>query len=255
MKNFKKIIALCTLVTLCFTLTGCAFSTFDMTTPLAEQRAQHGIWGADKKTIIYNEQNYLLINYPGMLNFLNTQSIIVTEPDVPLLLREWQGDWLKRSEDDKFIINETGYGNTYYCREDCYEEYEKRFSSPLTSTFYGYEYYDEYWKTYFQKITDDDLALLMNIRNTTAAIDGNGGTAEQVDTPNYYTTDIIHYEQQGYSIVATIYNYSEDLLQRVPILTVFSRGDNLFISYNTSGLYPIPENLINQVRVIISKRL
>ncbi len=254
MKNIKKVIALCTLVILCFTLTGCAFSTFDMRTPLADQRAQHAFWGENNKSIIYNGQNYYPLRVDMELQFRQSKSVVVTEPNVPLLLREWNGDWVQCSQDNKFIF---GYGDTsvYYCREDCYEEYEKRFSSPFIPTVYCYEYYDEYWHPHFQKITDDDLALLMNIRNTTAAIDGNDNTAGQVDTPNYYTTDITHYEQQGYNTITSIYGFSEDLLQRVTKLTVFSRGDNLFISYNTNGLYPIPENLINQVRTIFSKVL
>lgn len=239
MKNFKKIIALCTLVTLCFTLTGCAFSTFDMTTPLAEQRAQHGIWvkkdidGRTRTTITYNSQSYLALSLGIELYITETLPIVVTEPDVPLLLREWQGDWLSRSADNQFIIDENGYGTTYYCREDCHEAYEKRFASPFIPTVYGYEY-DENWQTHFQKITNDDLTLLMSIKNATSAVDGND-TALTAPRHNYQAIDLT-YEEQPFATVAVIYGCSEDLLQRTPMLEVAEHKGELYVSYQCSTL-------------------
>ncbi len=252
MKNLKKMIALCALSVLLITLSGCAFSTFDMTTPLATQRAEHGIWQEKNKSILYQDNLYLRLEYTDYLYIDDLRSICVTAPDVPLLLREWQGDWLQCSEDGKLISDSNGYGNTYYCRKDCYKEYSERLSKPFKPAVYGYEYLNQDWETAFEKISAQDEKLLFDIRKTATPFTAPQDVFDVAASPN----DLKVYEGNGYGIVATIDACSEDLLQRKQAaISVLMQGKKFFLAFEGDKLYPVPEQNYEDIRRILSRLL
>lgn len=254
MKNRKRIIALCTLLALCFGLTGCAYSTFDLSTPLATQRAEHAVWGeknaaGEYDTILYGDHYYFRLKSSEELWVGGTRRIYVTESDVPLLLRQRDGNWMERTTDNRFIF---GYGEDliYYCREDCYEEIAARLSSPFKPDLYGYEYVDENYESGFEKISKEHQDLLFDIqKNTTPTKVASSEVFDVEASP----TDLKLYEGQGYGIVATVYGCSADLLQRREAVNVLMKEDKFFLVFADDLLYPVTKAQAKEIRLMLSK--
>lgn len=256
MKNKKRIIALCTLLVLCFGFAGCAYSSFDLSTPLATQRAEHAVWGeknaaGEYDSILYGEHYYFSLKSREELWLGETKRVFVTEADVPLLLRERDGDWMQRTTDNRFIF---GYGEdyTYYCREDCYEEFAARLSSPFKPDLYGYEYIDENYKSSFEKISKEHQNLLFGIQENATPIKVKPDEVFDVEAS---PTDLKLYEGQGYGIVATIYGCSKDLLQRREAVNVLMKEDKFFLAFSDDFLYPVTKAQAKEIRLILSKSL
>ena len=143
-KNFKKIIAILSVLTLLFSLCGCS--------TMEEIKATHAYFKADTTgVIIYQDTEYLAL--PKYENFSpnldDSLYIYITEEDEPMLLREYisLGDHVNISEDHNILI--CGYECVptprAYCRADVYDDMIKLLEQdhPLNGYCYQYSEWDE----------------------------------------------------------------------------------------------------------------
>lgn len=115
MKRFKKLVALALAVLLCVSLCGCQ--------ELEDMRAAHAFLQEDG-TIQWNGSTYRqLENVPEGFQFYGGNRVLVTLPDVPVLLSEAFGENFYADKDGVILHSwSQGVEEAFFCREDCYDE-------------------------------------------------------------------------------------------------------------------------------------
>lgn len=136
MRSTKRWIALALAVLMCLSLCGCQ--------ALEDMRAAHAVWQEDG-SILWNGQVYRpLENVPEEFQFHIEQWIMVTEPDVPVLLSDLAGDGWSVDADGILMHNRNYNGEeVYFCREDKHEEMLNYFQTNIELDTYFYNYWPE----------------------------------------------------------------------------------------------------------------
>lgn len=153
MKRITRIfLAILVLITMCLCLCGCD--------ELDTLRSEQAFWEQEGNydTIIYKGVKYKRFEledyYDTMYNSDEHKTIMVTDPDVPVLLSLSMGDAFTISDDGNFIHVDTfsyNYYNYYledepsfssniilnYCKEDIYEQVIKEVENGINFTGYG----------------------------------------------------------------------------------------------------------------------
>ena len=165
MKKMKKIVAIFLAVWMCASLCGCR--------QLDEMRAIHAIVREDG-TILWNDQVYLpLENVPETFAFQSENRLVVTKPDVPVLLSEMEGG--NFSMDKEGVILHTWYWEGYegyYCREDRHAEMTEYIRKGVNLNTYYYSYWsrkDDQMQHYY--LTDDQRLVVDKLMDETEFVD------------------------------------------------------------------------------------
>lgn len=156
MKKVTKLFALIVaILMMCLCLSGC-----DELDDLRKHHAKF-VKADDYSAVTLNGQLYKRISgditdLNPLYNSKNYEVISLTNPDVPVLLSDYYGDYLDISDNGIFMygyINEDGYyydsitgytGKSFevlYCREDKYEEVTQVIDDGIEYTKYGYGYW------------------------------------------------------------------------------------------------------------------
>lgn len=140
MKKLKRWCAVLAALMLCLSLCGCA--------ELDRMQAAHGVW-VDDKTIAWNGYTYTLLEgYWTDLNTNYSDSVYVTEPDVPVLLSELVGEDITVNNNGTLLSgyfedNFVGESERIYCRSDLLEWMEDAFINGYEIETYQFQYWDE----------------------------------------------------------------------------------------------------------------
>lgn len=136
MKKCKRWIVMALASVLCLSLCGCQ--------KLDDMRAVHAVWQEDG-SILWNGDVYRqLEDVPESLQFYVDQTVMVTESDVPVLLSDLLGDSF--TVDDSGVLMHNWHwngGETWFCREDKYEEMAEYFRLEVELDTYFYAYWPE----------------------------------------------------------------------------------------------------------------
>ena len=134
MKRYKRWIAALLVSLLCLSLCGCQ--------KLEDMRAAHAVWREDG-CILWNGAVYRqLKDVPENLQFYVEQTVVVTEADVPVLLSDALGTGFTVDGDGVLMHNwHWDGGETWFCREDKYEEFVAYFRSEVELDTYFYTYW------------------------------------------------------------------------------------------------------------------
>lgn len=154
-KTLKRIIAICLVVAFAFSLSGCT---------MEKLKANRATWNEDN-SITWQGSKYVFIEASDDIdldvNF--SDSISVTNTDVPLLLSDILGEIYYVTYDGKIL-----YDFTYsylYCREDSYDEISQALAEYGKFTKYFYAYYGEnvsLWGTRYY-LTEAETEVIENI--------------------------------------------------------------------------------------------
>ncbi len=162
MKKCKRWIAMALVSVLCLSLCGCQ--------KLDDMRAVHAVWQEDG-TILWNGDVYRqLEDVPESLQFYNDQTVMVTEPDVPVLLSDLLGDGFTVDENGVLMHNwHWDGGETWFCREDKYEEMAAYFRLEVELDTYFYAYWPEkngQAKETYYYLSDEEKDAIDTLLNT-----------------------------------------------------------------------------------------
>lgn len=160
--SVRLLLIMLTLIIAATSLCGCDL--------LDEARQAHGILTKDGSILLNNATYYLL---PTDANFYPPEMdvmIAITEPDVPVLLKDVLGTPAYMSQDEKFLYR-TQCEDAYYCRSDVYEGLIDRMNTEFVPDGYYYEYYtfveDEEnfygYKTNYYRLTDQQAGLINQV--------------------------------------------------------------------------------------------
>lgn len=163
MRKFKKLAALALAVLLCVSLCGCQ--------ELEDMRAAQAFLQKDG-TIRWNGNTYRqLENVPHGFQFFGDKRVMVTLPDVPVLLSEIYGENFS-ADKEGVILHSWHYGveEGFFCREDCYEEVAAYLQQEVKMDGYCYTYWDEegdlmYYLTDAQCAVVDHLITSLEFTN------------------------------------------------------------------------------------------
>ncbi len=255
MKQHKKLIILSILLVLCLSMAGCAYSAnFDTNTPLKEQRAKHAVWKELEKrdTIIYNDTEYRLLKHTDnmTLGYLPTRQLVLTAPNVPVLLREFFGDRVQVSEDGRFILDDYSYGYSYYCRADLYEELQARLDKEFVPEQYGYPYYGETSVDHFFTIDTADMNVIFDLLKTVEPLKIDDFPKEESFAS---PSDLELYGERGFEDETVIYGTSADLLQQKREMYVFSKAGAYYLTVDTVNIYPVPAEHTKMLDALCAK--
>lgn len=166
MKKFRKLLAVCCLVSLLLPLLcGCA--------ALDEARASQAFYDQEGN-ILWNGTVYKKLPY-GEYFTPSTgygNRIYVTESDVPVLLQEMFCEEKLIADEEGLILESLAdLDPGYYCREDRHAELSQRLQAPFAPDMVCYDYYAYDQKTgeYVDKLyrlTDEEWGVLKKILET-----------------------------------------------------------------------------------------
>ena len=259
MKRYKKIILLGSIALLCLSLAGCQGSG-RITAPLKNQRAEHAVWKEknDPSVILYNGAEYYPLPESSTLSYQGAcaRRIFLTNPDVPLLLRESEGNEIKISEDGKIILADHSYLNTFYCRADFFDEMQARLDKEFVPERYGYfnfhydmPYYSPDYEREFIELTNEQEALLFDTLKT--------ATPKEVSSfpkaERSGNSSIELYAERGFTQKAVIYGYSEDLLQEKEAMRIYELNGFYYLSDDTLNVHTVPAEHTLIVNAICAK--
>lgn len=165
MKRWVRILASAlTVLALCGSLCGCV--------ALDEARAGHAFWTEEGHIRLGESVYKKLPSYWALAPLMreDTTPVYVTEPDVPVLLREQYGSYLRCSKDGVFL---QGFfaEQVYFCREDRYAEVLSQIEAGFLPDSYGYSFFDYDPETgtseeVFYQLTAAERAAVDNVLNT-----------------------------------------------------------------------------------------
>lgn len=132
-KSFKRIIAVCLVLTFAFSLSGCT---------MASKRARQAFlnedgsieWQGSKYIVMEVSEDFYLDTYYA--DYIN-----VTERDVPVLLADFLGSMYYVFADDNLLYDD--WDGALYCKEDAYEEMYNEINKDTEYTKYYYEHYGD----------------------------------------------------------------------------------------------------------------
>ena len=170
-KRIKAIALLCAIAVLAVTLCSCR---------ALDSAREHQAFYKDSthNEIILGDQTYRKID-SGNKEFIFVEnhikyyeSFYVTEKDVPVLLASYNGETLKTNEDKSIVYTYDIYTydtdkETWYVREDLYDEYVYAIESAVLDHYY-YSYYDypedDYWNGGKETnvILNDEITEIIN---------------------------------------------------------------------------------------------
>ena len=221
-KALKRLSVLLLLGAMVFALCGCR--------ELDEMRAQQ-VFTREDGTIYIGDTHYLPLeasNYfdPSLGGFYHAYNL--TNPDVPVLLStQFRVGYLELTEDGRFV-NDL-HNNTWYCREDLFEEMQARNREPFIPDvlFYNYCGYDKNgeWKEMVYTLTLEEAAAIAEVVKGEPLKLGDGV---------YLGTD--------WAVGLT--EASEDLVFRYSGPSLCKAGNSLYINtYGEDGAttYQVPE--------------
>lgn len=221
MKKYKRWIAIALVFMLCLSLCGCQ--------KLEDMRAVHATWQEDG-TILWNGNVYRQIeDVPDTLQFYVEQEVLVTESDVPVLLSDILGTGFTVDKDGVLMHNWSWKGDeTWFCREDKYEEMATYFQMEVEMDTYFYTYWPEEngrsKETHYYLSDEEKNAIdtLLNELDFDEPEDDFFNTFEMTEFcvtlgrcdgkhlfAEHYVVEIVS-KQEGY------YLFSDGLLARVP---------------------------------------
>ena len=205
MKLFRRLFLVLLSLLVCLSLCGCR--------QLDEMKAKHAVWRKDG-TILWNGTVYRPL--PRRNFDLNgnrfTESINVTESDVPVLLSEDYGERFYGTEDGVFLYgykSDEEYTNhtREYCRADKYKEVRAEFDQMERLEGLCYDYYDQAdhtHKTYY--LTVEQQQSLYNIMEY-------GYSSQILSSDNVYSVDLYWhdpydlYRQSAFTLMSTGYAF------------------------------------------------
>lgn len=226
MKNAFKIFLCLILVTgLCFSLTGCNY--------LDNERKNHAFWQGeniklgDSEYIPLDECEYLNPEYEAM-----DDCIMVTEPDVPVLLSGFMGAEYSISKDGVFLFDFYDEEGFYYCRSDKYDEISERIKKGFKPDGYCYVY-SEYDET-----SDYDLENKYYVL-TQAEVNAVDSVISQVEP-----TVLPEIADVDYEYTISLDACSKDMLFKKYTYDLYLKGNTYYISYfddESIYLFTVPE--------------
>lgn len=222
----KKWIALVLVSCLLCGLCGC--------NALDEMRRNQAFYQSNG-TVLWQGSTYKRLTVPVLLSpEWNRETIIyLTEPDVPVLLStSVMNAMLFVSEDGRFIMEYTN-PDRVYCREDCFDEIQKRLFEAFKPEVYCYFYYTEdpatgEYEEQIYKLTEEQVEAVGLVRNTIEP------------------TVVGYYEKPQGSISVQLYACSEDLLLRQSTMEIVAAGAGYTLLVHRSQdkqAFPVPEGL------------
>ena len=171
MKKFRKLLAVCCLVSLLLPLLcGCG--------ALDEMRASQAFYD-EEGNILWNGTVYKKLPqgecFTPEIDYSNR--VNVTQRDVPVLLQEMFAEEVLKADSDDLILEKTYsyspgyYDEVYYCRADRYEEVAKRLEAPFAPDMVCYEYYvynpeTEEYEDKIYRLSDEEWGVLKKILET-----------------------------------------------------------------------------------------
>ncbi len=225
MKKYVKLLAMALiLVLLCGTLTGCI---------ALDQARQTQAFYTPERDILWNGSTYRLLPPCDELRpeYKNKIDLIhVTEPDVPVLLKDLFGMGATVAQDGLFL---SGYGG-WYCRADRYEEIAARITAGFTPTGYCFAYY--YYDEKLQEVVDDYYRLKPD---QSVAVEQILATV----TPNVLPANTSVYFDESIALELC----TDDLLFRRDVAELCADGDQYYLrKYSDKGqtiLYAVPQDM------------
>lgn len=240
MKNIKKLLLIITIVlTMCMFLGGC--------TQLDDMREQHAVWtvAGEDDSITYKGVEYKKLpppEYPNEYFFGYSNTIYVTDPDVPVLLSGSYGEALDISKDDIYIYgylfdNEYEYissgHDVYYCKAELYDEITAKAEEKIEYTKYAYLYYDDMTdfseiKAYY--LTDKEMETVDKIVSEEKPLENS-----DIYNNGYYLVDLQKFSDDGYFCKASYEIYGDD------------KGNYYLVDYTYSldeySVYSVPKEM------------
>ncbi len=162
----KRILCLLIAVLLCGSLVGCK--------ELDDARAHHAIMQEDG-TVLLNGKTYVPLPYHEDFNPLMdwVDLVAVTEPDVPVLLKDMFASLHFYSSDTSVLKDShiLGYNDTYYCLEEDAAELIARMEAgvQLSSIRYLYSHWDpeeEIWSEKVMRLTEEQVNAVKRVKAT-----------------------------------------------------------------------------------------
>lgn len=235
MKKATKLFALIVaILMMCLCLSGCD--------ELDDLRTHHAkfVKADDYSAVTLNGQLYKRISgditdLNPLYNSRNYEVISLTNPDVPVLLSDYYGDYLDISDSGIFMygyINEDGYyyesitgytGNSFevlYCRDDKYEEVSQIIEDGIEYTKYGYGYWtydeDDINSSELYEYEDDEYNYYLLSEEECDTIDEIIKNTEPIidaETPYdyYYLVMLDNISEDGYFSKESYEIYTDDL--------------------------------------------
>lgn len=190
--KLKRVIALACALLLCLGLCGCD-------PDLDALRKTHGNYTADRDIlldgVLYKQVTYPLLNPTCIYGYEG--NIFVAEEGVPLLVTMMEyDDTLYPSVDEKFLCPMWYEGDTFYVREDVYDEVTAQIEAEPTLDTYRYLTYDEYWTTKAFTLTAEQAAMLRTIWSEAEWEIGGGNGV--LDDPNYEQLEVVPCSTNGW---------------------------------------------------------
>lgn len=161
MKKWKRWIAILLMSVMCLSLCGCQ--------SLEDMRAAHAFWQEDG-SIRWNGNVYRrLDDVPDSFQLYTEHTVCVTEADVPVLLSDWLGDEFTADEEGVMLHSWYWEGEeTYFCREDKFEEMATYFQQDIELDTYFYTYWpvkDGKAETAYYYLSDEEKYVINELFN------------------------------------------------------------------------------------------
>ncbi len=236
MKTLKKLLALCLVLVICFSLSGCKF---------IEDIKESRITKVSSEVVEYKGKEYKVLPYCEYLwfDFTNyTEYFYIVEDDVPILLTSLYGKSSYFCDFKKILVTTDIKGNhTIYAREDIYDDIINRIESENYFDGYCFSYntYDKYSyvTTKYELISDEVSVALEEVITV--------GVHEDVDIEllyDYYVT--------------TISKCSNDLYFKENCMEIFQTSDYIYIAVydgEETPVYKVPEKYVEIITSLIDK--
>lgn len=159
MKKYIKLLSALALAA-CLCLSFCSCRQLD------QMKARHAKYSTVNGEIVVelNGNIYKRLSNKAKPVFLSEESVVITDPSVPVLLSNSYGDYCF-IDSDAVLMSGFDQEETFYCREDKFEQYNSALNNAVLD---HYGYYDDFYnsetgkyETKF-KVVGDDITEAVN---------------------------------------------------------------------------------------------
>lgn len=214
MKKITRFLSLIILLGILLSLCGCSY--------LDELRASRASLEEDGSVVLADGTKYLLLPeneyfYP---DFTDDSTIyFIDDEEIPLLLTDILGSWGYKSQDGRFLQDDSAIPQTY-CREELYDSIVDRMNNGFTPELYCYPYHGYTVYTFTPQQAEALESVLAN--------------QEPFTLPAGAT--------MNYDYRVFLYHYSSDYLFRQRSVTI-GFADGAFYVVDGELIYKVPNSL------------
>lgn len=229
MKKSFKILSLILICIMCFSLCGC-----EALDDLRESRA----FLTEGETIkLPDGTEYKLLPQCEELfpNIDVTDTVYVSDEELPLLLTVFSQNSYSKSYDGIFLMDNNGE-NTYYCRTDVYNNIVERIDSGFEAEGYCYSYYDDDFNEMYYKLTESQAKAVTEVYN------------------NQTPTTLPDIASMAYEYEVDLMLCSEDMLFMRDTVDICVKENKYYLidyQLDTTSLYTVPDNLASEFEAIM----